>query len=35
MGQMVIHKSKVEDFIERGYEFVADLHNGKVIMKIP
>jgi len=35
MGQMVIHKSKVEDFIGRGYEFVADLHNGKVVMRIP
>jgi len=35
MGQMVIHKSKVEDFIGKGYQFVADLHNGKVVMKIP
>ena len=35
MGQMVIYISKFEDFIERGYEFVAALHNGKLVMKIP
>ena len=34
-GQFVINKDKVEDFISKGFEFVADLGNGKIIMKMP
>ncbi|MGC9123878.1 MAG: site-specific integrase [Thermoplasmata archaeon] len=34
-GQFVINKDKVEDYISKGFEFVADLGNGKIIMKMP
>jgi hypothetical protein len=34
-GQFVINKDKVEDSISKGFEFVADLGNGKNIMKMP
>ena len=34
-GQFVINKEKVEDYISKGFEFVADLGNGKIIMKMP
>jgi len=34
-GQFVINKDRVEDFISKGFEFVADLGNGKIIMKMP
>ncbi|MGB9763602.1 MAG: hypothetical protein ACPLW7_06435 [Minisyncoccia bacterium] len=34
-GQFVISKEKVEEYISKGFEFVADLGNGKIIMKMP
>jgi|GEM_PF-2613116 len=33
--QFAINKDKVEDFISKGFEIVADLGNGKIIMKMP
>jgi hypothetical protein len=33
--QKVISISDVEKFIEKGYDFVASLPNGKAIMKLP
>ncbi|MGC8692330.1 MAG: hypothetical protein ACP5RZ_04865 [Thermoplasmata archaeon] len=34
-GQMLVPKNRVGEYLTKGYEFIADLNNGKVIMKLP
>ena len=34
-GQILVRKGKVRDFLGKGFEFVADLNDGNVIMKMP